>query len=226
MIAESSRIAQLWSNWPYLLVLTPLLAAWVKEKGHGGWVSLATNILISAMTLVMVFIIQRQKDRLEELSITDRLTGLFNSMHLRDELAHQVALAHRLSSPLSLIFMDVDDFKSVNDRHGHDVGNRVLRQFAQSLLVAVRQDMDLCFRFGGDEFLVLCPHTELAAARKIAERIFTMPLQLKELGNQKITLSMGLIQLNARESSTDFAKRADRVMYAAKQSGKNKIGLE
>ncbi len=227
MKAETSRWEELKSHWPYLLVLAPLSAEWLKARGDGGsWLGLAADSLVVVITLTMVVVIQTQRRRLEEASITDRLTGLFNSRHLRGELDRQVALAQRAGSPLAMIFMDLDRFKGVNDRYGHEVGDRLLRKAAQSLLAEVRQHVDLCFRFGGDEFLVLCPQTGLADAAAVAERILRARVSSEEAGHEPVTMSLGVVELKAGESAREFLRRADRALYSVKKGGRNAIGYD
>ena len=225
MIAETSRWDELKAHWPYLLVLPPLLAEWLKARGGGGnWLGLAADSLVVLTTLAMVVVIQAQRRSLEEASITDRLTGLFNSRHLRGELDRQVALAHRARSPLTMIFMDLDRFKGINDRYGHEVGDRLLRKAAQALLAEVRQHVDLCFRFGGDEFLVLCPQTTLAEASAVAERILRARVSSEEAGGEPVTMSLGVVELRRGESAREFLRRADLALYRVKQAGRNAIG--
>jgi len=226
MLPESSRWDELKSNWPYLLTLAPLLAEWGQPRWYAGsWVGPVLGTALSLMTLALVAIIQAQRRRLEEASITDKLTGLYNSRHLRAELDRQAALAQRIHSPLSMIFLDVDEFKSFNDLYGHLTGDRFLRRVAQSLLHVVRQHVDLCFRYGGDEFLVLCPQTRIEEAAEIAKRVAQMRLEPSRRPGEAVTLSMSVTQLGEGESPRAFLQRADRALYQAKHSGKNRMSF-
>lgn len=226
METKDTITATLKSNWPYVLVLIPILAAWICDRQVPSDVrSTIINMISGLSTLALVVVIQNQRRELEGISITDKLTGVFNSRYLRIELDRQVFLSHRTRLPLSLIFLDVDNLKSVNDRYGHMVGDMILRQLGEFLTANIRQHMDLCFRFGGDEFLVLCPQADLETAKAIAERVLDMPDGVKAFGD-KITLSLGLIQLREKESPGDFLKRADRAMYSVKRNGKNGIGFD
>lgn len=227
MKTKDTMGATLTANWPYVLVLIPILAAWIGDQQVPSDVnSTVTNIISGLLTLALVAIIQGQRRELQGISITDKLTGVFNSRYLRIELDRQVCLSHRTRLPLSLIFLDVDNLKSVNDRYGHMVGNLILRQLGDFLTANIRQHMDLCFRFGGDEFLVLCPQADMETAKAIAQRLLDMPDGVKAFGDKKITLSLGLIQLREKESPKDFLRRADRAMYSVKRNGKNGIGFE
>lgn len=227
METMNNLVVRLRGNWPYFLVLIPILAAWICDRQVPSNLRIAvTNALSGLLTLALVMIIQKQRRLLEDVSVTDKLTGVFNSRCLRLELDRNVLLSHRTRQPLSLIFLDVDNLKSLNDRRGHMAGNIVLRTLGQCLNARVRQHMDLCFRFGGDEFLVLCPQADLETARAIAERILDIPNGEAALREERITLSLGLIQLREGESAAAFLKRADRVMYSVKRAGKNAIGLD
>lgn len=221
---ERSSWEELKSQWPYLLTLAPLLAEWTQTHGlAAGWAGVAIQTVISLSTLAMVMVIQAQRRALSESAVTDRLTGLYNSRHLRVELDRQTAFAQRVGMPLSVIFLDVDDFKKVNDRRGHAAGDRVLRLLGRYLESMVRQHVDMCFRFGGDEFLILCPHTDLADAGAIADRICAAPIVVPELGDERVTLSMSVIEFRSGETPRELLERADRALYRAKQEGKNRV---
>lgn len=227
MATEETLAASLRTNWPYALALIPILTSWLCDRQVPADLrSTIADGVSGLLTLLLVTIIQRQRRALEGISITDKLTGLFNSRFLRVELDRQVYMAHRTGLPLSLIFLDVDNLKAVNDRRGHVFGNGILRRLGQCLTGAIRHQMDLCFRFGGDEFLVLCPHADLAAAHEIAKRVFDIPNSIKQFADARITLSLGVIQLRGGESAGDFLKRADRTMYSVKLGGKNGIGFD
>ncbi|MDT7526411.1 GGDEF domain-containing protein [Pseudidiomarina sp. GXY010] len=113
---------------------------------------------------------QRAYDKLRKLSITDRLTGVYNRLHLDNNLKQMVALAHRTQQPVSVLLLDVDHFKNINDSHGHLMGDAVLVHLA-SLLKNLSRNTDLLGRWGGEEFLLLCPNTEASAALYLAQRI-------------------------------------------------------
>jgi len=221
MRTKDTLITTLKSNWPYFLVLIPMLAAWICDRHvPSNMRSTVTNIISGLLTLTLVMIVQTQRGKLEGISITDKLTGVFNARYLRLELDRQVLLSHRTQLPLSLIFLDVDNLKSLNDQYGHMVGNSILRQLGQCLITKIRQHVDICFRFGGDEFIVLCPNSDLKIAHGVAERIRDGCMV------NKITLSVGVIRLQEDESPENFLKRADRVMYSVKQAGKDGIAFD
>ena len=226
MLPEYSHWTEFKSDWPYLLTLAPLAAQGGQARClTADLTALGVSTFVSLLTLALLVVIRAQRRELEEVSITDKLTGLFNSRHLRAELDRQVAFAQRACAPLSMIFMDMDSFKSINDRYGHAVGDRMLRRFALSLLSAVRQHVDLCFRFGGDELLIPCPQTDAAEAAAIAERIARTPVELPEVCADKVTLSLSVTQMKERESPGEFLKRADQALYQAKRSRRSPMAF-
>jgi diguanylate cyclase (GGDEF)-like protein len=107
----------------------------------------------------------------EHLAITDGLTGLYNHRYFYDRLAQDVARAQRYDLPLSLLMIDIDDFKSYNDRHGHRAGDRLLRELGRVLKVQTRQQIDLVARYGGEEFAIILPSTGMAGATRAGERL-------------------------------------------------------
>lgn len=158
--------------------------------------------------------------RLRELSITDELTGLFNQRHFNDRLASEVRRAGRTGQDLSVVMVDLDRFKEANDRFGHVYGNKILRAAADLMRAAIRKDVDMAFRYGGDEFALLMPGASRAAAERIGERL------AKAVPHQPyarlVTLSVGVATLRAKETPESLLKRADRRMYAAKRARKKK----
>ncbi|OAS24805.1 GGDEF domain-containing protein [Methylobacterium platani] len=166
-------------------------------------------------------IAERTRD-LEALAHTDLLTGLFNRRKLDDALAEAAERAQAGEGPLSLIIGDVDNFKSVNDRHGHKVGDQVLVAFAGLLRDAVRPS-DILGRWGGEEFMLLCPGTDLAAATAVAERLRLRAeaTALPEVGPR--TCSFGVATLAPGESTDGLVARADAALYRCKRNGRNRV---
>lgn len=153
--------------------------------------------------------------RLRELSITDSLTGLFNQRHLRERADAEVQRARRQKQPLSILLMDIDRFKETNDRWGHLEGDRVLRHTAEAILRSIRRDVDIAFRYGGDEFVVLLPGSDTARAEAAARRI-----QLAALPSPAVGLSIGIASLRPRDTTETLLRRADARMYQAKRKKK------
>lgn len=157
--------------------------------------------------------------RLRELSITDELTGLFNQRHFNERFASEIARARRMRQEISLILVDLDRFKEANDRFGHLYGNKILRATADLLRKAIRKDVDMAFRYGGDEFILLMPGVDESGSARIAERLRSaVPEQAYA---RLVTLSVGRATLRAKETPAAFLKRADRRMYAAKRARKS-----
>jgi diguanylate cyclase (GGDEF)-like protein len=165
----------------------------------------------------------------EELSVTDDLTKLFNSRYLNATLRREVERSKRYRTPVSLIFLDLDGFKSVNDQHGHLWGSRTLVEVGRVIGATVRE-IDVVSRFGGDEFTVILPQTGPEGAAIIAERIrqkITETVFLASYGlNVRITASLGIASFpDHGRTKDDLLARADQAMYLVKGRGKNGVAL-
>mgnify|MGYP000070698881 CR=1 FL=1 len=172
-------------------------------------------------------LLQSQVNELAELVRTDPLTGLFNIRHLNQTLVNEMERTARIGESTILIMLDLDYFKHVNDRWGHEVGNQALKLTAQSMLSAIRK-LDLACRYGGEEFAVVLPMTDLLTGIIVAERIRQAiegaPL-LIDGEDIQLTASFGVAVFNGyrQESPESFVARADHCLYQAKQSGRNKV---
>ncbi|MCO7234128.1 MULTISPECIES: diguanylate cyclase [unclassified Cobetia] len=185
----------------------------------------------------MVFDLSERKaleERLERQALADPLTGLGNRRALEDQAAMEIARAERSGAPLSLIAVDLDHFKRINDTYGHDVGDMVLQAFAK-LARQVLRDGDVLCRMGGEEFAVLLPDTHREQALQVAERlreaVATTPAQVgqdaTEDGTLAYTASLGVTLVCAGETTLKPAiKRADQGLYAAKETGRNRVEWE
>lgn len=151
---------------------------------------------------------------LERLSQIDSLTGLLNQKEMRSRLTRDIAAMQRRASHLSLIFMDIDKFKKVNDKLGHLHGDEILKSLSKSIVSSVRE-VDTSCRYGGDEFVIICPDADIANAKEICERIQT-DFQSK---HDNLSLSFGLAHTSSLERITDddLISRADDNMYKAKR---------
>jgi diguanylate cyclase (GGDEF)-like protein/PAS domain S-box-containing protein len=174
-------------------------------------------------------ITDRKKLELERLSIVDELTGLYNRRRFGELLNYAMARSKRYGQPLSLLFFDLDGFKDYNDSYGHLEGDVVLKRLADCARNIIRQDVDFCCRFGGEEFTVILPETSKAGARHVAERIRKEVERLEfhpkdvkgTSGPSRMTISVGVAEFNNDDAYT-LVDRADRAMYKAKSRGKNK----
>jgi diguanylate cyclase (GGDEF)-like protein len=164
-------------------------------------------------------------EEVKSLAIRDGLTGLYNNRHFQEVLAHQVEVSRRYGWPLSLLFLDIDKFKNINDTFVHPEGDLVLKALARFLQSHVRLADVLC-RYGGEEFVVLLPQTTCSQALLLAERLregiaaTAVPLSRGEID---ITVSIGLSCLTPAMSGEDLVKAADAALYKAKQSGRNRV---
>ena len=146
--------------------------------------------------------------------------------------ARALALTIRLRLPLSLLFVDIDHFKGVNDRHGHQVGDEYLKAVGGVLAGAIRLGEDVATRFGGEEFAILLVNTEINAALKIAERmragVESLAMRNDGAPSGILTISIGVSTISLDESfdQKDFIARADNALYAAKKSGRNRVCAE
>ncbi|MEJ2070904.1 MAG: diguanylate cyclase [Syntrophobacterales bacterium] len=164
-------------------------------------------------------------EEVKSLAIRDGLTGLYNYRYLHEVLTHQLEVSRRYDWPLSLLFLDIDDFKIINDTRGHPEGDLVLKALADFLQTHVRQ-ADMICRYGGEEFVVLMPQSSKIQAFHLADRlregIAATPIALSQ-GQVNITVSIGVASLESHMSGEDLVKTADGAMYQAKQSGKNRV---
>ena len=190
--------------------------------------SLYVNLAVcAAVTLLVVGItglaLSRYQRRMEELAATDKLTGLLNRQSL-DVLLHQaMTRSRRAGAPLSVLLADVDHFKAVNDRHGHLVGDEVLKRVATCLRERLRESDTVC-RWGGEEFLMIVQDCDAPAAVQLAEKLRDAVADdpaLAELTSGVVTASLGVAQLAPGEDADALVGRADAALYAAKEAGRN-----
>ena len=163
-----------------------------------------------------------------EMAITDALTGLHNRRYMESHLATLAEQASSRGKPLALMILDIDFFKSINDNHGHDAGDDVLREFAVRIRKSIR-GIDLACRYGGEEFVIVMPETDLHVAGMVAERLrrsivgetFAITKGTKRI---EVTVSIGLSTLERKgEAVADVLKRADTALYRAKHDGRNRV---
>lgn len=168
--------------------------------------------------------------RIRELSITDPLTGAFNRRHLAEQLLIEIERAHRHSRPLALVMADLDRFKEINDRHGHQIGDEVLRIFAGRVRASIRPCSDWVARYGGEEFVIVLAESDLDAGAAAAERIRLSCAQDPlgtSAGMQTVTASFGVAALGhsvpARVAMEALLREADAALYRSKHSGRNRV---
>ena len=174
---------------------------------------------------------ERLRDNVQqsmELAVTDPLTGLYNRRYMESHADALVERAAARGKPLSVLIIDIDHFKAVNDTYGHDAGDDVLREFSDRLRSCIR-GIDLACRHGGEEFVVVMPDTDLGVANKVAERIrrrvAAEPFPI-ERGSRsvEVTISVGLAgRIGPQDKAALIMKRADAALYLAKRDGRNRV---
>jgi len=232
-----------------LFVIPVLLAAWHDGRHWGIAFALATSLLrfsigidqlppttlldyrvlneLAYLAVVGVAItglsqLRHTHSQLEQLATQDPLTNVLNARAFSHELAQELSRNRRYGRPLALIYLDLDDFKSINDAHGHATGDAVLRLVADAMRSAVRQ-ADVVGRLGGDEFAVLMPETDGDVAHAAATRLVT-GIRTVFRGTPSVTASIGVLAVSGTEAGTDeLLRKADQAMYAAKRAGKDRV---
>ncbi|MFA7555102.1 MAG: diguanylate cyclase [Spongiibacteraceae bacterium] len=168
--------------------------------------------------------LQDYNAQLEELSATDKLTGVYNRHKLDDTFISELIRFKRYLAPLSIIIMDIDFFKSVNDTYGHQVGDEVLKDVAHLSKNSLRPS-DILGRWGGEEFLIICPETDLESTYILAEKLRSI-LESHEFVNVgNITASFGVTTATIGASSDDLIAQADDALYKAKSKGRNRVEM-
>jgi two-component system cell cycle response regulator len=162
-----------------------------------------------------------------ELAVTDSLTGLYNRRYMSNHLDAMLQRAKIDYKPVCVMIMDIDFFKQVNDDHGHDVGDEVIREFSARMGASVR-GIDLACRYGGEEFVVVMPDTDLSVASSVSERlrrqISEKPFSAAKGSLQlELTCSIGVTVSQEGENSESLLKRADDALYKAKRDGRNRV---
>ncbi|MEA3316010.1 MAG: sensor domain-containing diguanylate cyclase [Campylobacterota bacterium] len=159
---------------------------------------------------------------LEEQASVDKLTGVFNRRKFEDIFEHEIEKSRISKNFLSMIVVDIDHFKSVNDNYGHNVGDDVLKEVANLISNNIKR-LDIFARWGGEEFVVLLPNNNIKEAGKLAEKLRILIEEDSFSIVGKLTISLGVASYHNNDSKTDFFERADKSLYKAKTSGRNKV---
>ncbi|WP_200763826.1 GGDEF domain-containing protein [Nitrosophilus alvini] len=181
------------------------------------------NILIIVL-LSFVFYIIHTKEKFQLLAVTDKLTGVYNRNKFYEVAQREMERSKRYKRPLSLIIMDIDYFKKINDTYGHDTGDYVLKTISKILKQGLRKS-DYFFRWGGEEFIVLAPETTLYGAKQLAEKLRTMIENHKFDKIGRVTASFGVASYEMEKDADEIIKKADNALYTAKESGRNRVVL-
>ncbi|MBI5605350.1 MAG: GGDEF domain-containing protein [Deltaproteobacteria bacterium] len=240
----SSHVRRQWYGLTVLIIIFLLgyasyaLAFW---GFHRAWLDLIVPVIfflgavfvwLTATLSLQTAIDVRRVTILEYESITDPLIGIYNRRYLDRRLAEEYARAQRHALPLSILLLDIDFFKRINDVHGHQAGDAVLNYLGRLILTAVRAS-DIVARYGGEEILIITPHTTTVAAAELAERlrqyVESHELVLTgETGQQKIRITVSIGVASPTLDMNDcqcLVEGADRALYQAKEEGRNRISV-
>lgn len=166
--------------------------------------------------------LKHNKDRLKEMALMDGLTRLYNHSYMHERLSEEISNSKRHKHKLSLIMIDLDNFKEINDTYGHKFGDLVLQKISASIKELIREE-DVAGRYGGEEFIIILPNTDLSSALKVAEKIrSTVKKLVWNNENLKTTLSGGVYSLED-ESINELIEKTDTLLYKAKNTGKDRI---
>lgn len=214
--------AQARYRWLYLLVLFPTISDLIET---GAWPATRrawlTEIAIGIVILALVRHLRSVHAQLMALTATDPLTGLRNRRGFVETVDAHCARSSRGLVPLSLVCIDLDNFKLLNDSAGHAVGDQVLRQLGAAIVGAIRADIDHAFRLGGDEFAILLPGVNAAGSERLLDRIRSVCRTVDTAwANGALQISAGIVEHQPPESSMALLRRADVAMYQVKKQRK------
>jgi diguanylate cyclase (GGDEF)-like protein len=203
-----------------VLALLPVLI----EQGDS--TTTTTTTIIVAATVMSMFafafslITNLQREQLVLLATRDFLTGAGNRRHFDDKLLELVNTKQRTESPASILLLDLDNFKKVNDVHGHAVGDEILKRITEMIDLRIRV-ADSLFRIGGEEFVVLLDELDLKSATHLAEQLRTLVEANELIPKLPVTISLGVAEFNPGETRESWLARADDALYQAKREGRN-----
>jgi diguanylate cyclase (GGDEF)-like protein len=214
----------------YLLTLVGMLI-WVFSNRLAGetysseWIRFFNTIVRLVVFMMIANLLHELRTILQtehKIAHTDHLTGVFNSRKFHEQLALEIKRASRLRYPITLVYIDLDNFKSVNDQHGHSMGDFQLRNVAQVVSATIRKT-DIFARLGGDEFALLLPNVDSEHCRRVYQKIESAVMKELAVLHSPITLSAGVITFKqVPDNVDDMIHQADGLMYEAKNSGKAK----
>ena len=204
-----------------LIVATVGIEVWFRLDHFTAVRMVFTLTLMAVIGNMMIYVIRDQQERLIELATRDALTGAFNRRHL-DQAIEAPLERHRRSGTLATVLaLDLDHFKKINDRYGHGAGDRVLKGFVEMVQSRIRR-VDVLFRIGGEEFLVLVPDAREAEGAMLAEHLRQRVEAAILLEQQPVTISVGVAEVKENDTPATWISRADEALYRAKQEGRNR----
>lgn len=223
-----------------LFAIFPQIAFYFLQSNPGSWLlGFAMVIFLLFMSNVclamnrdviknlrLTYELEEARDKAETMALTDELTGLFNRRAIYELGETMLANGQRYGNPVSIIMLDIDHFKRINDKYGHYIGDKAIKSVADHILKAVRRS-DISARIGGEEFCVILPETNAVAAGELAERL---RLSIEKSGMEfegkriKLTISIGVAEYDEEcRSFEQLLRKVDQAMYSAKQAGRNRI---
>ncbi|KGJ94523.1 GGDEF domain-containing protein [Colwellia psychrerythraea] len=216
-----------------------LMLAEGKIRSNEEWVTYPNNKKVYLLTKKIPFVydgintgilgisrditlLEKANQKLQEQTLLDELTQVKNRKAYNLKIKSLLAVYERYQTPFSIISIDIDDFKDINDSFGHDMGDTVLRNFAALLEKNIRET-DHLFRIGGEEFVILSESKTKVDAIQLAEKLRQIVAFTELLSEIKVTISLGICEVSFGDSPNSIAKRVDKLLYEAKSDGKNKV---
>lgn len=200
---------------------------YITKWGKNVWIRAYARLLkekdgISEIQIIMDEITEKKEmeEKLHHLSITDELTGAYNRRYMKERIEEEIRRGETTEIRFTIIMLDIDNFKNVNDNHGHGAGDSVLELFTQGIKKEIRK-ADILARWGGEEFMVLLYNTSIQNTANLAELMRIRLSQIEILNVGSVTASFGIAQYHVGDTIDTLVKRADEMMYQAKKEGKN-----
>ncbi|MEM9304796.1 MAG: GGDEF domain-containing protein [Pseudomonadota bacterium] len=218
----TARSSAQWMSRLFMVIVTPLAFLYLPTPEAFRFI--ITLALVDHFGRLLIRLIGDLQGRLAELSLRDSLTGAYNRRHLSSCLSKSMAAANRGEGAASLVALDIDHFKGINDSYGHDAGDRVLEQLVALLQERLGTD-GMLFRMGGEEFVVLLGDTPVDQAITVAEDLRALVEAAPMLPEQRVTVSLGVAGYAEGQSAEEWLKAADDQLYRSKADGRNRVSM-
>lgn len=205
-----------------MFYVTVCIAAYISMPFEATARLAATLLMVAVFFNIAAGIFEKQYNELKKLTITDHLTGAFNRRFMDDNIDQLIARQERIGAHASLITLDVDHFKKINDEHGHSVGDDVLIEIVRLIKSRIRVLDSVC-RAGGEEFVILLPDTSEAQAESLGEELRKTISDSRIVKNSAITVSCGVSAAHPSDNRDSWLRRCDQALYSAKHKGRNRV---